>query len=85
MLCGHEKAMFSVALLAAIGFSAYGLIGGWEHSQRFFAWPAPGRGRSVSGFSCVFTMISTTAHDPTIPQQLILSEWCALSLYTMTA
>ena len=26
-LCGHEKAMLSVALLAAIGFGAYVLIG----------------------------------------------------------
>ncbi len=26
-LCGHEKAMFSVALLAVIGLGAYFLIG----------------------------------------------------------
>jgi hypothetical protein len=26
-LCGHEKAMLSVAVLAAIGFGAYFLIG----------------------------------------------------------
>jgi hypothetical protein len=26
-MCGHEKAMLSVALLAAIGFGAYFLIG----------------------------------------------------------
>lgn len=26
-MCGHEKVMFSVALLAAIGFGAYLLIG----------------------------------------------------------
>jgi len=26
-MCGHEKAMLSVALLAAIGFGAYVLIG----------------------------------------------------------
>ena len=26
-MCGHEKVMLSVALLAAIGFSAYFLIG----------------------------------------------------------
>ena len=26
-MCGHEKAMLSVALMAAIGFGAYVLIG----------------------------------------------------------
>lgn len=26
-LCGHEKAMFSVAILAAVGLGAYVLIG----------------------------------------------------------
>jgi hypothetical protein len=26
-MCGHEKAMLSIALLAAIGFGAYVLIG----------------------------------------------------------
>lgn len=26
-MCGHEKAMLSVAILAAIGFGAYVLIG----------------------------------------------------------